>query len=112
MSVLEFKCPTCGGSVVFSSEKQKTVCEYCGSEFEVGDPALTAHRHGATESDGEEVHDQDHDYDHDHGPTVKAAPDSMEINWDKDETTFSAQEESGLYVYTCNSCGGEIVGDK
>lgn len=117
MAVQEFKCPTCGGSVVFSSEKQKMVCEYCGSEFEVGDPALTAHNHTQTyesEDDGK-VHDHDHDHegdhDHDHGPTVGTAPDSMEINWDKEETTYSAQEESGLYVYTCNSCGGEIVGD-
>lgn len=33
MSVVQLKCPNCGGSVVFDPKTQMHVCEYCQSEF-------------------------------------------------------------------------------
>lgn len=33
MSVISYKCPNCGGGLVFDPKKQKLVCEYCLSEF-------------------------------------------------------------------------------
>ncbi|MBE5970909.1 MAG: TFIIB-type zinc ribbon-containing protein [Lachnoclostridium sp.] len=33
MSVMSYKCPNCGGGLIFNPEKQKLTCEYCLSEF-------------------------------------------------------------------------------
>ena len=31
----EYKCPCCGGAVVFDSSLQKMKCPYCDTEFEI-----------------------------------------------------------------------------
>ena len=33
MSVLTYKCPNCGGGLIFDPEKQQYICEFCISEF-------------------------------------------------------------------------------
>ena len=33
--LLDFKCPSCGGSIEFNSSSQNMKCPYCGSEFDV-----------------------------------------------------------------------------
>lgn len=33
MSVIQFKCPNCGGSVEFRADLQKFRCDYCSSDF-------------------------------------------------------------------------------
>ena len=33
MALVSYKCPNCGGSVVFDPKKQKFCCEFCMSEF-------------------------------------------------------------------------------
>ncbi|MDR1560451.1 MAG: hypothetical protein LBS84_12325 [Clostridiales bacterium] len=35
MSVLEYKCPACGGTLLFDSESQRMKCPYCDSEFDM-----------------------------------------------------------------------------
>ena len=35
MSLQDYKCPCCGGSIEFSSETQKMKCPYCDTEFDV-----------------------------------------------------------------------------
>ena len=88
MAVLqEFKCPCCDGAIEFDSTLQKMKCPYCGSEFEM--EALQAY-------DAE----------------LNGQP-SENMTWD---TMAGAQwqegEAEGLRVYTCNTCGGEIVADE
>jgi len=82
----EFKCPCCGGAIEFDSNIQKMKCPYCDSEFET--EALRA-------------------YD----AALKEQP-ADDMQWN---TTAGGEwqegEADGLRVYTCNSCGGEIVGD-
>lgn len=84
--IQEFKCPCCGGSIEFNSDKQKMQCPYCDSEF-----------------DAEALKNYDLDSQDD-------AQDDMQ--W---ETAAGSQWEEGeldqLNVYSCKSCGGEIVGD-
>ena len=88
MSVLQqFKCPCCDGAIEFDSTLQKMKCPYCGSEFEM--EALQAY-------DAE----------------LNAQP-QEEMIWDTAAgQQWQAGETEGLRVYTCNTCGGEIVTDE
>ena len=83
----EFKCPSCDGAIEFDSASQNMKCPYCDTEFEV--EALMAYQED-----------------------LQAAP-QEDMTWD---TAAGAQwqegEADGLRVYTCNTCGGEIVADE
>ena len=83
----EFKCPCCDGAIEFDSKSQKMKCPYCGTEFEL--EALQA-------------------YDE----ALKAQPEDN-MQWEAEAgTQWQEGETDGMRVYTCNSCGGEIVGDE
>ncbi|MBQ8533418.1 MAG: hypothetical protein IJ462_01130 [Clostridia bacterium] len=88
MAVLQqYKCPCCDGAIEFDTDRQKMKCPYCDTEFDV--ETLISY-------DNELKNQQD---------------DSMTWNtaaggeWQEDET-------KKLRVYTCNSCGGEIITDE
>lgn len=82
--VMDYKCPCCGGDIQFDSNAQKMKCPYCDSEFEM--------------------------------ESVKAYDDVLknekadDINWDTAGQEW--EEDEDISVFVCNSCGGEIVGDK
>lgn len=82
MSVLQqFKCPCCDGAIEFDSTVQKMKCPYCGTEFEM-----------------EAIQPQEEQAD--------------EMTWDTAAgSEWQPGETEGLRVYTCNTCGGEIVAD-
>ena len=83
MSITAFKCPCCGAELTFSSENQKMTCEYCGTELDVD--AVNA----LSQSSGS----------------------SADIEWEEhSESTVNL--DGDICVYTCNSCGAEITGDK
>ena len=87
MAVLqEFKCPCCDGAIEFDSTLQKMKCPYCGSEFEM--EALQAYDAELSQQPSENM-------------TWDTAAGS---DWQPGET-------EGLRIYTCNTCGGEIVAD-
>ena len=88
MAVLqEFKCPCCDGAIEFDSTLQKMKCPYCDAEFEM--EALQA-------------------YDAD----LNSQP-QENMTWDTAAGgEWQAGETEGLRVYTCNTCGGEIVADE
>lgn len=35
MENIEYKCPCCGGAIVFDSALQNMHCPYCGTEFDI-----------------------------------------------------------------------------
>ena len=87
MAVLqEYKCPCCGGAIVFDSASQNMQCPYCDTQFQVSD----------LEAFQEELKSQ--------------TPD--DLSW---QTSAGSQwqpgEAEGLVDYVCNSCGGQIVAD-
>ena len=88
MAVLqEFKCPCCDGAIEFDAGLQKMKCPYCSSEFELKD--LEAYQ-----------------------AEMNAEP-QENMTWDVAAgSEWTEGEPEGLRVYTCNSCGGEIVADE
>lgn len=85
-ALLEYKCPCCGGSINYDPSLQKLKCPYCDTEFDID--TLKSY-----------------------GDTVSEAQKTDSINWDSGETE-KLDENSGMVVYVCNSCGGEIVCDE
>ncbi len=87
MDVLqEYKCPSCGGSLSFDSKTQNMKCPYCASEIEV--EALKA-------LDSDLFSEQADD-----------------MRWDTQAgSEWQEGEEDGIAVYSCESCGGEIIAE-
>ena len=86
-TLLEYKCPACGGALSFDATAQKMKCPYCDTEFEV--EALR---------ELDEVLKQEQ-------PSDFAWEEKPENQWSEDET-------QNLRSFVCQSCGGEIVGDE
>ena len=88
MAVLQqYKCPCCDGAIEFDSQLQKMKCPFCDSEFEME----TLKQYDAA---------------------LNAQP-QENMNWDTAAgSEWQPGEEEGLRVYTCNTCGGEIVADE
>ena len=83
-TLLEYKCPCCGGKIEFDSQAQKMKCPYCDTEF-----------------DTETLNSYD-------DVLKREQPDRME--WEQtDGNEWSEEEAGGMSVYVCKSCGGEIV---
>ena len=85
-TLLEYKCPKCGGAIEFDSSTQNMKCPYCDSEFDV---------------ETMKAFDE----------ALNVAPDSMEWNQNS-ENQWRQDELTGMSVYSCQSCGGEIICDQ
>ena len=82
-TLLEYKCPKCGGAIEFDSASQQMKCPYCDSLFDV-----------------ETMKSYDE--------AIKNEPDKMQ--WEKTSGNSWAEDElKGMSVYTSESCGGEII---
>ena len=88
MAVLQqYKCPCCDGAIEFDSQLQKMKCPFCDSEFEME----TLKQYDAA---------------------LNAQP-QENMSWDTAAgSEWQPGEEEGLRVYTCNTCGGEVVADE
>ena len=84
-TLLEYKCPSCGGALSFDSGLQKLKCPYCDTELEV-----------ETLKQFEE--------------SVKNAR-SDNMSWENNTGDWREGETDALRGYVCASCGGEIVTD-
>ena len=85
--LLEYKCPCCGGAIEFNSTLQKMKCPYCDTEFDME----------AVKEFNEAAANQQSD----------------ELNWESaSDNSWKEDEASGMSVYICQSCGGEIVADE
>ena len=87
MALLEYKCPNCGGAIVFDAASQEMVCPYCDTTMDmVAMQAMDA-----------EIEEQQT---------------SEKIDWGYDGDIWGAGEQDGMAVYSCQSCSGEIVADE
>lgn len=87
MALKEFKCPNCGGALEFNPGTQEMTCPYCDSVIDM--EALAA-------MDEE----------------LASEKPSEAIDWGFEGEGWGPGEQQGLAVYSCKSCGGEIVGDE
>lgn len=85
-TILEQKCPNCGGAVEWSAGVQKLVCPFCDTEFELPPEPQEA-------------------------PSAPVVGGEDNINWQSQGADWQPGETEGMGVYVCNSCGGEIVAD-
>ena len=86
MSMLtEQKCPCCGGAIEFNAGTQNMKCPYCDAEFDI---ASMQQAEANSANIGED-----------------------NFNWSSQGAQWQPEEIDGMVVYTCNSCGGEIVTD-
>lgn len=83
-TLLEYKCPACGGAIAFDSDSQKMKCPYCDTELEV--EALRQLDEALKNEQAEDM------------------------SWDEQpQAQWQEGEEARLLSYSCQSCGGEIV---
>lgn len=97
MELMTYKCPNCGGAIVFKSENQQFQCESCDSIFseeqlKIYDDALKAKQ--AAEQTAEQ-------------PIAEA---SDESNYDWQQMPGEEQLED-VNTYSCKYCGAQIVTD-
>lgn len=78
----QFKCPCCGGTVVFSSQVQSLKCEYCDSEFDIRKL--------------DELKD-----------VVSEESVSKDVEWGE----YHEESLDGMSSYSCSSCGANVVVD-
>lgn len=84
-ALLEQKCPCCGGAIEFNANTQSVKCPYCDAEFDVAAMEKAA------------------------GNSANIGQDNFA--WQTEASQWQSDEINGMGVYTCKSCGGEIVAD-
>ncbi len=126
MAAVTWKCPNCGGGLQFAPQSQDFECEYCMSHFtqeelerigaEEGEVIGTAEPGGGTEerteegwgTDGGEAADGSEDFGAGGNAGAGGASDAQGAGVTSSE---NADTGSGPLIYTCPSCGAEIVTD-
>ena len=82
----EYKCACCGGKLEFNSTVQKMKCPFCESEFEI--QAVQDYNNSISQSSGDQM------------------------NWETQAGgEWQSSELNGMNVYSCQSCGGQIIAD-
>lgn len=84
-ALIDYKCPCCGGGIEFNSQSQNMKCPYCDTEFEVD----------AIKEFNE-----------------LSQPEEDDFSWNNPDSRWSAEEQDGMKVYSCENCGGQIVADE
>lgn len=86
-NALKYKCPCCGGAIVFDSRLQKMKCPYCDTEFDLD--TLEQFEKENLESDTDPV-------------------------WEAENVERGREEmnSDGLVTYVCEACGGQIIADQ
>lgn len=92
--LLEYKCPACGGAMEFDSALQKMKCPYCDTTIEMQDMLSKDDVLDAPEADISSLQGDSFAWGEGAGG-----------EWENGET-------DNMSVFTCKSCGGEIVGDQ
>lgn len=83
--LMEYQCPCCSAKLEFNTGTQNMKCPYCDSEFDIN--AVVQHN-------------------------SEMASENEEMKWDTAAGgQWKESELSGMSVYSCKSCGAEIMTD-
>lgn len=91
MSVISFKCPNCDGELIFDPASGAYKCEYCGSKF-------TQEELDAMKPAEEQE-------------KPASSMDGSQASENTDVTQEEKKTEEEAVIYTCPSCGAQIVTD-
>lgn len=86
-NTISYKCPCCGGTLVWGSKEQKMVCEYCDNTF--------------TEEQLKEIFEEE-----------QKEAQQTEAEWDVRDENLEENQMGNMKIHICQSCGGEIIGDE
>lgn len=86
-TLLEYRCPNCGGGISFDSDIQKMLCPYCDTELEM-----------------EALRELDE---------AMNAPREDQMEWQTQPgSEWLTEEQEALCDYACQTCGGKLVCDE
>ena len=85
MELMNHNCPTCGGIIQFEPGIQKVVCQFCRNVF-----------------DAERFRPRD---------SILDEGRSGQSGWSYNGKAWHPSEQAGMLVYSCRSCGAEIVAE-
>ncbi len=88
-TLLEYKCPCCGGKVEFNSDVQKMKCPYCDTEFDIEALRQEQEQEQKAKSQSPE-----------------------ELRWEASDQQWDEDEAGKIQIYACKSCGGEIMAEE
>lgn len=110
--VTNYQCPACTGPLHYSAKSGKLACDYCGSSFDVAEiEALYARKEAeaaaakqATDAKAEAAQ----------AAKAEAAETAAASGgWDTSDLSRDwGAEADGLRVYSCPSCGAELICDQ
>lgn len=101
MATVSMKCPNCGGELIFDPKSQKYKCEYCGSGFSLDE--ISTEDTGAQETATQETSGAAQGYEDASGNHAQEGT---------ADAGAPGDAEASAVVYTCPSCGAQIVTDQ
>ena len=110
--VTNYQCPACTGPLHYSAKSGKLECDYCGSSFDVAEIEGLYARKEAEAAAAKQAADAK-------AEAAQAAKDeaaeaaAASGGWDTSDLSRDwGAEADGLRVYSCPSCGAELICDQ
>lgn len=110
--VTNYQCPACTGPLHYSAKSGKLACDYCGSSFDVAEiEALYARKEAEAAA---AKHAADAKAEAAQAAKAEAAEAAAASGgWDTSDLSRDwGAEADGLRVYSCPSCGAELICDQ
>lgn len=110
--VTNYQCPACTGPLHYSAKSGKLECDYCGSSFDVAEiEALYARKEAEAAAAKQAADAKAEAAQAAKAEAAEAAAASG--GWDTSDLSHDwGAEADGLRVYSCPSCGAELICDQ
>ena len=110
--VTNYQCPACPGPLHYSAKSDKLECDYCGSSFDVAEiEALYARKEAEAAAAKQAADVKAEAAQAAKAEAAEAAAASS--GWDTSDLSRDwGAEADGLRVYSCPSCGAELICDQ
>lgn len=110
--VTNYQCPACTGPLHYSAKSGKLACDYCGSSFDVAEIEALYARKEAEAAAAKQAADAKAEAAQ-AAKAEAAEADAASGGWDTSDLSRDwGAEADGLRVYSCPSCGAELICDQ